>query len=108
MCLSKSRDLKLAFNSLCGYASVNHLHFHLYYQSHMLPVQHLALTPVPDTDLHTLAPDTYPAPAWVWTLDTATDNNNIGQKITKVAESVHKLTDWLSNNDIAHNVFIIK
>ena len=105
MCLSESRDIKLAFNSLCGYASVNHLHFHLYYQSHILPVQHLALSPVPHTNIHTLSPDTYPAPAWVWTLNTG---HNIGQAITKVAESVHKLTDWLSNNDIAHNVFITR
>merc|ERR1719361_733572 len=39
MYLSQSPHTRIAFNSLCGYASVNHLHFHLYYQSHTLPVQ---------------------------------------------------------------------
>lgn len=28
---SFSRDMRIAFNSLGGYASVNHLHFHLFY-----------------------------------------------------------------------------
>lgn len=31
MLLSRSTALKMAFNSLCAYASVNHLHWHLYY-----------------------------------------------------------------------------
>lgn len=31
MLLSKSKAFKMAFNSLCAYASVNHLHWHLYY-----------------------------------------------------------------------------
>ena len=31
MLLSKSKAMKMGFNSLCAYASVNHLHWHLYY-----------------------------------------------------------------------------
>lgn len=31
MLLSRSTAFKMAFNSLCAYASVNHLHWHLYY-----------------------------------------------------------------------------
>ena len=46
--LSGVKNLKAAFNSLCAYASVNHLHWHLYYlKNHALkletlPVKHLA------------------------------------------------------------------
>ena len=31
MLLSRSKAMKMGFNSLCAYASVNHLHWHLYY-----------------------------------------------------------------------------
>ncbi len=35
--LSGARNFKAAFNSLCAYASVNHMHWHLYYlQNHSL------------------------------------------------------------------------
>lgn len=32
--LSGVKNFKAAFNSLCAYASVNHLHWHLYYLQH--------------------------------------------------------------------------
>ena len=70
MYLSKSPNIKLAFNSLCGYASVNHLHFHLYYQSHRLPVQTAGLQHV-KRNMFIMTEETYPAPAWVWLLDTS-------------------------------------
>ena len=104
MFLSQHNDLKIAFNSLCGYASVNHLHFHLYYQSNLLPVQHLPLTRVSDTcHVYTLAEDTYPAPAWVWLIA-----RNDVDKIPAIAGHVFKLTDWLTDQDVAHNVFITR
>ena len=31
MLLTHSKPFKMAFNSLCAYASVNHLHWHLYF-----------------------------------------------------------------------------
>jgi len=101
MFVSSSPNLKIAFNSLCGYASVNHLHWHLYFQSHKLPVQEVPLTSVPGTSLYTMSPDIYPAPGWVWTI------NSI-HNLSHVAENVFKITDWLSNNDVAHNVFITR
>ena len=42
MLLSSSPYLRLCFNSLCGLASVNHLHFHIYYHH-----QNLALETIP-------------------------------------------------------------
>ncbi|CAG5132833.1 unnamed protein product, partial [Candidula unifasciata] len=46
MLLSGHRGLRMGFNSLCAFASVNHLHFHLYYLEQELivdyhPVRHL-------------------------------------------------------------------
>lgn len=102
MYLSKSPNIKLAFNSLCGYASVNHLHFHLYYQSHRLPVQTAGLQHV-KRNLFIMTEETYPAPAWVWLLDIS----DITQ-ISETAENVVKLTYWLSKQDIAHNLFITR
>jgi GDP-D-glucose phosphorylase len=37
--LMSGSNLKLAFNSLCAYASVNHLHWHVYYTQYLLPLQ---------------------------------------------------------------------
>lgn len=106
--LSGSPDMKLAFNSLCGYASVNHLHFHLYYQSHELPVQRLPLTRVTRAAgkivLHTM--ESYPAPAWVWLLKR--DSMRISQEAQEVTGQVFKLTSWMTSQDIAHNLLIVR
>lgn len=32
--------LRIGYNSLCAYASVNHLHMHAYYVHHRLPAQY--------------------------------------------------------------------
>ena len=32
--LSTSPDIRIGFNSLCAHASVNHMHWHVYYQAH--------------------------------------------------------------------------
>ena len=102
MYLSNSPNIKIGFNSLCGYASVNHLHFHLYYQSHRLPVQTVALQHL-KSNLFFIAEETYPAPAWVWLLNIS----DISQ-ISETAENVIKLTSWLSEQDTAHNLFITR
>ena len=34
LCLSNSPDIRIGFNSLCAHASVNHMHWHVYYQTH--------------------------------------------------------------------------
>ena len=34
--LSTSPDIRIGFNSLCAHASVNHMHWHVYYQAHRL------------------------------------------------------------------------
>ena len=106
--LSSRPDMKLAFNSLCGYASVNHQHFHLYYQSHQLPIQRLPLTRVSSgtgkSILYSL--DSYPASAWVWLLKA--DSTGISQEAENVTNQVFKLTSWMTSQDIAHNVMVTR
>jgi len=102
MKLSTSPHIKMAFNSLCAYASVNHLHWHLYYQPHNLPTQSLPLSPVQGTPYHVFTE--YPARAWVW-LVKETDNMD---RIEKVAREVVMLTSWLTDKDVAHNAFITR
>lgn len=108
--LSGRPDMKLAFNSLCGYASVNHQHFHLYYQSHHLPVQGLPLTRVSrgtgNCILHTMDIDCYPAPAWVWLLKM--DSMRISQDAEEVSSQVFRVTSWMTAQDIAHNLLITR
>merc|ERR1719427_178163 len=103
MNLSTSPHIKIAFNSLCAFASVNHHHWHLYYQHHHLAVQSVALSPVPGTSYHTFTDQRYPALGWVWLLkEEDTD------KLDQVAREVIKLTSWLTDKEVAHNVFIAR
>jgi len=103
MILSSSPHIKLAFNSLCAYASVNHLHWHLYYQPTILAVQTLPLSPWPGTPFFTFTDQAYPALGWVWLLNTKVMDN-----LVKVAGEVAKLTNWLTENEVAHNVVMTK
>jgi len=103
MILSSSRHTKLAFNSLCAYASVNHLHWHLYYQPTTLAVQTLPLSSWPGTPFFTFTDQAYPAHGWVWLLNTQFLDN-----LDKVAGEVAKLTNWLTENEVAHNVVMTK
>jgi len=38
-------DLRVGFNSLGGYASVNHQHFHAYYLSYRLMIEYMVNIP---------------------------------------------------------------
>ena len=39
-----SRGLRIGFNSLCAFASVNHLHFHVLYVNYQLPIDKVVCT----------------------------------------------------------------
>jgi len=105
MMLSVSPHIKLAFNSLCAYASVNHLHWHLYYQPTTLSVQTLPLSVWPGTPYYTFTDQAYPALGWVWLLNTKQINK---EKVDKLAGQVAKLTRWLTEMEVAHNVVLTR
>ena len=103
MNLSTSPHIKIAFNSLCAYASVNHLHLHLHYQEYKLAVQTLALSPVCSTPYHTFMGQGYPSEGWVWLL-----REEYTHRLEQVGREVVKLTSWLTDKEVAHNVFITR
>eukprot|EP00090_Calanus_glacialis_P018173 TRINITY_DN2818_c0_g1_i1.p1 TRINITY_DN2818_c0_g1~~TRINITY_DN2818_c0_g1_i1.p1 ORF type:complete len:346 (+),score=156.72 TRINITY_DN2818_c0_g1_i1:98-1135(+) len=103
MTMSTSPHTKLAFNSLCAYASVNHQHWHLYYQPTRLAVQSIPLSPGPGTPYYTFSGEEYPALGWVWLL-----GDEDMDKMDQVAKEVAKLTMWLTDKEVAHNVVMTR
>ncbi|GFR87957.1 GDP-D-glucose phosphorylase 1-like [Elysia marginata] len=95
MLLSKHRGFRLGFNSLCAFASVNHLHFHAYYLDYELivdhcPVEHLGGKYYEFTSL--------PCPGFALQLH--------GSTVKQVAREAFKLSSYFHKADIAHNVYI--
>ncbi|KAK3779236.1 hypothetical protein RRG08_025524 [Elysia crispata] len=95
MLLSKHRGFRLGFNSLCAFASVNHLHFHAYYLDYELivdhcPVEHLGGKYFEFTAL--------PCPGFALQLH--------GSTVKQLAREAFKLSSYFHKADIAHNVYI--
>ncbi|KAK7504796.1 hypothetical protein BaRGS_00003824 [Batillaria attramentaria] len=95
--LSKHRGLRMGFNSLCAFASVNHLHLHAYYLEHELvveycPVEHLTGSVYEIT--------TIPVPGFGFQLH--------GSTVQEVSRQVHKVSSYFQEADIAHNLFICR
>ena len=86
--------------SLCAYASVNHLHWHLYYlhPDYDVPVADCQAKEV-QNGLYELVD--YPAKGFALQL-TSVD------KWSAVADAVFKLVQYLADNQVAHNVFITR
>lgn len=95
--LSKSTDLRIAFNSLGGFASVNHLHFHLYYFPYTLYTE--------TAECERLAGPCYIfkdhfAPGFVFQLE----NGDVDQ----LASSVMAVVNVFLKEKVAHNLFITR
>lgn len=94
ICLSNHQSLRLGFNSLGAMASVNHMHWHLYYFDYELAIETL---PVNKNILQN-----WPVPAIVFELTTFTD-----QAIDEIVEKVWPLIDFcLTDGRVAHNLFL--
>ncbi len=99
--LSGVKNFKAAFNSLCAYASVNHLHWHLYYlQGHSLKLETLPARRLAGNCFE-LEEASYPAPAFVFQARDVSE-------LSSTAAAVHKLTAFLNKEDIGHNVFVTR
>ncbi|XP_068219841.1 GDP-D-glucose phosphorylase 1 [Palaemon carinicauda] len=95
--LGETSDLRIAFNSLTAYASVNHLHFHLYYLPFRLFVEtaeciNLAGPCFIFKDYH--------SPGFVFQLE----NKDI-EKLVGCAMAVIKM---FMEEEISHNIFITR
>ncbi|XP_022121095.2 GDP-D-glucose phosphorylase 1 [Pieris rapae] len=92
--LSQDCDLRIAYNSLCALASVNHLHYHLLFEKQKLPIEYANC-------IHIKGPlwlmENYPIPGFCF------DGN-----AKNAAEDIFKLIQYFLANSIAHNIFITK
>jgi len=96
LALSGGQTLRLGFNSLGAMASVNHLHWHLYYYDYDLLIESL---PVKD---HILSD--WPIQGIVFEIKQIID-----KEIDEVVEKVTKIVDYcLTDVQIAHNLFITR
>ncbi|CAG5118708.1 unnamed protein product, partial [Candidula unifasciata] len=97
MLLSQHRGLRMGFNSLCGLASVNHLHFHLYYLDHKLLVENIPVLPLAGRYFE-LAD--HPCPGFALQLH--------GSTLDDLARETYAISSHLNQNDIAHNLFMTR
>ncbi|XP_060932523.1 GDP-D-glucose phosphorylase 1 [Limanda limanda] len=96
--LSSDTGFRVGFNSLGGFASVNHLHLHGYYMDHELKIESMLLKPlVPDKGFYRLLD--FPA-GFVFYAES--------QEVEKVARAICEVTDFLVDGNIAHNLFLTR
>lgn len=99
--LSTHPGFRVGFNSLGGLASVNHLHLHGYYLAHRLPVEGAPSVPLgPGGLLHLL--QTLPAPGFLFY------TSGPGPDLDALVSRVCRATDYLTDHEIAHNLFVTR
>ncbi|XP_004693059.1 PREDICTED: GDP-D-glucose phosphorylase 1 [Condylura cristata] len=99
--LSSHPGFRVGFNSLGGLASVNHLHLHGYYLAHRLPVEGAPSEPLdPGGRLHLL--QDLPAPGFLFYL------SELGSDLEALVSRVCRATDYLTDHEIAHNLFVTR
>uniref|UniRef100_A0A8C8ZMD5 GDP-D-glucose phosphorylase 1 n=1 Tax=Prolemur simus TaxID=1328070 RepID=A0A8C8ZMD5_PROSS len=99
--LSLHPGFRVGFNSLGGLASVNHLHLHGYYLSHRLPVEGAPSEPLdPESHLHLVR--ALPAPGFLFY------TSGPGPDLEALISKVCRATDYLTDHEIAHNLFVTR
>lgn len=99
--LSSHPGLRVGFNSLGGLASVNHLHLHGYYLSHRLPVEGAPSEPL-DPGGHLYLLQAVPAPGFLFY------TSGPGPDLEALISRVCRATDYLTDHEIAHNLFVTR
>ncbi|XP_076632235.1 GDP-D-glucose phosphorylase 1 isoform X3 [Colletes latitarsis] len=96
--ISPIEYLRVAFNSLCAYASVNHLHWHLYYLNHRMLLEYIDLDEFagPVQILRN-----YPANGF------CIKRSNV-QNIDDLVTWAFLIINYLQEAEIAHNVYITR
>ncbi|CAF0876325.1 unnamed protein product [Rotaria sordida] len=88
------------FNSLCAYASINHLHLHGMYFPDRLFLQTIKCSPF-HTNSNCYLLDLFHAEAFAFEVQHIDEFN-------RIAQYVYKITNYLASNNIAHNMAIVK
>ncbi|XP_043276983.1 GDP-D-glucose phosphorylase 1 [Venturia canescens] len=98
--LSNSPYLRIIFNSLGAHASVNHLHWHLYYLKYEMLLEHIELQGL-EGPLFAL--ENYPAKGFCFKLSSFVDRD-----VKSFASWAYFLINYLQQNEIPHNVYITR
>ncbi|XP_026751603.1 GDP-D-glucose phosphorylase 1 [Galleria mellonella] len=96
--IAQDRDLRIAFNSLCALASVNHLHYHLFLEEHHLPVESVKCIHLIN---HIYYFNDYPIPGFCFEIP---DQDSA----TKITNEIYKLLEYFLKKSIAHNIFMTR
>lgn len=99
--LSSHPGFRVGFNSLGGLASVNHLHLHGYYLAHRLPVEG-APSEALDPGGHLYLLQALPAPGFLFYI------SGPGPDLEALISRVCRATDYLTDHEIAHNLFVTR
>ncbi|XP_034542206.1 GDP-D-glucose phosphorylase 1 [Notolabrus celidotus] len=96
--LSSDPGFRVGFNSLGAFASVNHLHLHGYYLDHELKIESMPAKPLaPEKGFYCLLD--FPGGFLFYTES---------EQVEKVARAVCRVTDFLVERNIAHNLFLTR
>ncbi|XP_067411511.1 GDP-D-glucose phosphorylase 1 isoform X2 [Emydura macquarii macquarii] len=97
--LSAHPGFRVGFNSLGAFASVNHLHLHGFYLDWELLIETAPGEPLcPTLNFHFL--QGVPAPGFLFYSD--------GGDLGALAHNICRVTDYLVDKEIAHNVFVTR
>ncbi|KAM4572968.1 GDP-D-glucose phosphorylase 1 isoform 2-T2 [Odontesthes bonariensis] len=96
--LSSDPGFRVGFNSLGAFASVNHLHLHGYYLDHELTIESMPVKPVVSEKGFYRMQD-FPAGFLFYTES---------DEVEKVARTICQVTDFLVDDNIAHNLFLTR
>jgi GDP-D-glucose phosphorylase len=99
--LSRSRDFRVGFNSLCAYASVNHCHFHAYYLQHRLYLESAELKLLSGPCMEICD---YPAPGFVFVLTELKDEEMLDGYIS----DIYKLVAFFQENNLPYNLYAMR
>ncbi|XP_072241290.1 GDP-D-glucose phosphorylase 1 [Leuresthes tenuis] len=96
--LSSDPGFRVGFNSLGAFASVNHLHLHGYYLEHELMIESMPVKPVV-SEKGFYRMQGFPAGFLFYTES---------DEVEKVARTICQVTDFLVDDNIAHNLFLTR
>lgn len=89
-------ELRIGFNSLCAFASVNHLHYHLLFENTTLNIETAKLRHIKGA--LNIIDDHHLMPAFCFEVHKETYSITV--------EEINKLLKFLLDNSIAHNILI--
>ncbi|KAJ1528082.1 hypothetical protein ONE63_007999 [Megalurothrips usitatus] len=98
--MSATPSFRVAFNSLLGFASVNHLHLHCIYVDHCMSLESIVLEPLQGSCFQLT---NYPGKGFAFQCSAQCEND-----IRSLARDVFKLTNFFQSRNEAHNVVMTR